>query len=413
MHTKLRTLAFWAWAFSILPISSSLGASEVAAPKLLQLRTSATDGTIDWADAQMLAGVDRVEIARFGLQVQRVRVERTDRDAFLWHGRVIGALGDAVLAVRGQRVAGRNPTPAGVLAVEAMADGTSRIFEVESDAFDACAGGKVPPIGVDDETIVAPETSAHGKAALGGETTVIDVLVLFTHASRASSGGVEGIMSTVDASIASANSVFANSGVDLELRVVAAKETSIPESGDLETDLDVLAADAHIGRLRDAYGADMVAMMVEHQGACGQAFVQRRVGADFAPWSYQVTARHCAVANLSFAHETGHVLGAEHDPGNAIPSQYASYRWSFGHYHLGRYRTLMAYPTPCTGCPRVPYFSSPTVVVDGLPTGVDGYRDNARTVRSVARVVAGFRDEVVFVDGFESGDLALWSDSVF
>jgi hypothetical protein len=186
------------------------------------------------------------------------------------------------------------------------------------------------------------------------------------------------------------------------------------DSGDMGADLSWLAQDAATAALRNAVGADMVSLLVEGGNACGIGYVMRNPGPGFAGSAYQVTARSCAVGNLSFAHEHGHNMGMEHDPANGPTPATASFPWSFGHFVNGSYRTVMSYATQCVGgCTRVPHFSNPDVLHAGVPTGIAELRDNARSGDSTAPIVANFRDSgavaLIFRDGFENGATSSWS----
>ena len=158
----------------------------------------------------------------------------------------------------------------------------------------------------------------------------------------------------------------------------------------------------------------MVSLMVESGSACGVGFVMRSPGAGFASSAFQVTARSCAVGNLSFAHEHGHNMGFEHDPANGTTPANASFPYSFGHFVNGSYRTVMSYSTQCSsGCTRVAHFSNPDILHNGVPTGIADQRDNARSGDATAPIVAKFRAAIVvgqiFADGFESGTAGAWS----
>jgi hypothetical protein len=139
----------------------------------------------------------------------------------------------------------------------------------------------------------------------------------------------------------------------------------------------------------------MVGLIVENGGGfCGIASVMRNPGSSFQSSAFQVTARGCAVGNLTYAHEHGHNMGFEHDPANGAPPNVASYPWSFGHNVSGVFRTVMSYQCP-QGCTRVPHFSNPDVTQSGFPTGIAGHRDNHRTGDLTAPIVADFRSKDV------------------
>jgi hypothetical protein len=50
----------------------------------------------------------------------------------------------------------------------------------------------------------------------------------------------------------------------------------------------------------------------------------------------------------------------------------------------------MSYKASCEGCPRLPVWSNPTVLIDGEPAGTDS-ADNARVLLEQAPRVAAFR----------------------
>jgi hypothetical protein len=51
---------------------------------------------------------------------------------------------------------------------------------------------------------------------------------------------------------------------------------------------------------------------------------------------------------------------------------------------------MMAYKDSCDGCPRVPVWSSPNILIQGVSAG-DAESDNARVIVENAARVAGFR----------------------
>jgi hypothetical protein len=122
----------------------------------------------------------------------------------------------------------------------------------------------------------------------------------------------------------------------------------------------------------------------------------RSPGQGFAPSAYQVTARGCAVGNLTYAHEHGHNQGFEHDPANGAPPNVASHPFAFGHYVSGSYRTIMSYASECTGgCVRVPHWSNPNVAHNGVPTGISGERENWLASNLNDEYTERFRDSAV------------------
>jgi len=137
-----------------------------------------------------------------------------------------------------------------------------------------------------------------------------------------------------------------------------------------------------VAGVRDALGADLVAMLVRPSttpDACGIAFIMTSVSTAFAPSGYSVTDTNC-ISNLTFPHELGHNMGLRHDwyVDNAITP------FVFGHGHVdtsARFRTIMSYPDLCASlgitCARLMAFSNPSLTFNGAPTGVPaGTRSN-------------------------------------
>ena len=123
--------------------------------------------------------------------------------------------------------------------------------------------------------------------------------------------------------------------------------------------------------LRDKYRADVAVLIVDDPKGCGLA---TRVGAD-ANEALAVVHHACAAASYTVAHEVGHLIGARHEL-----SFVSGTKW----------RDIMSYKESCGGCPRIPVWSSRTVLVNGKPAGTVEF-DNARVIAQQAGRVAAFR----------------------
>jgi len=335
---------------------------------------------------------------------RRERVERRADDDWSWFGRIEGdGGGDVLLAVRRGRVAGLLYGALGVYQIAPAPSDRHRLAELDFASFPECAGAVEPRL---------PATAGGSEDPLADPFDEIEVMVLYTPQALASAGGHNEVRAIAQAAVDATNTAWTNSQVVPRMHLVHSGAVAHADDGNMGNDLSWLASDADVARLRDAVGADMVSLLVAGGGACGIGYVQRNPGPGFANSAFQVTALGCAVGNLSFAHEFGHNQGCEHNPENssAWPSN-GSFPWSYGHWHSANYRTVMSYSNPCTGgCTRHPYFSDSNVVFQGEPTGILDERENYRTLNSTAQYVSNFRLHVdlVFVDGFESGDTAAW-----
>ena len=320
---------------------------------------------------------------------------------YSWQGHVNGDASQIIdLSVYEDAIAGSIHTEHAVYEIQPLGDYRIKLVELIADAFPECDGGEavIQPLA---ENSLQSDTASVVRA-----TNTVDVIVVYTPEARVGAGGDSAIKAVAQAAVDAMNSSLVNSLVDTEIVLLYAGEVNYNDSSDSSADLSWLRSSTEVEALKNLYGADMTALLVNTMGGCGRGYVMRSPGASFRDYAVQVTKRSCAVGNLSFAHEFGHNMGLEHNPENSsATSATASYPWSFGHYHSGQYRTVMSYSNPCTGgCTRRQYFSNPDVSYLGLATGVDDERDNARTLRLTSPISAAFRvrvPDIIFTNGFE------------
>lgn len=344
-------------------------------------------------------------------------IEDRGTDSLLWRGGLagMGDRGEAVITVRHGHVAGRLSLSRRTyeLVPDAAGAGVSRLREIDTTRFPQ-GPDAVPPPGLSGERREPPRDETPGVSARGAP--LLEVLVVYTPTARVAAGGTAQMEAFVQAAVDVANTAYDNSQVSQDLALRGTEEIDYDESGvPVGAQLMWLRDDTGIASLRDAYAADLVAMISETPPGCGRGYVMRDPGPLFEPFAFSVIHRPCAVGNLSFAHELGHNMGLEHDPANsdAYPNG-GSYPWSFGHFVDGEFRTVMAYSTECDlGCTRVAHFSNPDVIFSGHPTGIDNQRDNARTLDLTAPIVEDFRDFVSFVDVPRSHFAWAWIEAVY
>ncbi|MEX2662099.1 MAG: zinc-dependent metalloprotease family protein [Vicinamibacterales bacterium] len=269
----------------------------------------------------------------------------------------------------------------------------------------------------------------------------IDVLVLYTSNAASHAGGQAGITNLINVGVSETNTSYANSGVAQRIRLVHAAQVSYVESSNFSTNLFDLrsgvGALSGVAALRDAYGADLVTMLVHPSSpsACGIAYVMSQVNTNFAPFGFSVTDTGCVSPNFTFAHELGHNMGARHDwyvDPSTTPFTYAH---GYVNPTVGqRWRTVMAYQDMCTAlgfsCTRVLYWANPEMrylpscdsgrfncgqlqywYYPGAPMGIPGGTrtgcpardaanancdaDDRRALNNTALTIANFRQRVV------------------
>jgi len=215
-----------------------------------------------------------------------------------------------------------------------------------------------------------------------------------------------GLMQTfAELNIYESNKAFANSGIDGRFRL--AKAYMVDEDYDESSNSFPLIL-KHISTpdgviddvfsMRERWGADMVAFLVDQPDSCGLAFTGYPVSKD---WTFAVVYWQCAAGYYSFVHELSHNLGANHDRDTeACPNTECCKKGCTNYGYRDRsmkFRTIMAYECPIYGgCPRIQMFSQPqlpyTIGRESFSVG-NIVNDNAKQIRMSWDIVASYRKE--------------------
>lgn len=287
--------------------------------------------------------------------------------------------GDVIITFRKGFVSGLIYSPGVVYEIVPRGD-SHYLVQLDQSLFPECGGD------VEGESPAASVTVPEGISSDSGDR--VDVLIMYTTATKNFLGGDAQAQAFAQQGIDATNTAYINSKIRQRVRLVSAQEFVYTETASAQTDLSNFRANATVQSLRDSTNADLAAMLGEIVGACGVGYL---IGpATGNPNNgFTVTARSCAVGNLTLAHEMGHNMGSHHNPENGGT---AVFPYSYGHYVNGSYRTVMSYVDPCTsGCVRSPYFSNPNVVYLGQPTGIPNARDNARSINNTADVISNYQ----------------------
>jgi hypothetical protein len=246
-----------------------------------------------------------------------------------------------------------------------------------------------PPAVPQETTKQQPATKgATQKTGTQPDDIIIDVIVAYTK--KAANYYVDVRRELVELSIEEANESFRQSNIGhVKLRLVHAYQTDYVEEG-AHFDHVWRFADKgdgymeEIHGLRDKYRADVAVLIVDDPNGCGLA---TRVFAD-ADEAFAVVHHECAASTYSVAHEIGHIIGARHDLN--LDKVMTPFPYGHGYVNGTRWRDIMSYKESCGGCPRVPVWSGPKVMVKGEPAGTSDL-DNARVIAEQAARVAAFR----------------------
>ena len=325
--------------------------------------------------------------------------EETGKDQFVWRGEIEGeADGLVTLSVINGKIVGDIITENGsMFSMRSVAPGIALVEELDPTQFPEEAEPsqvEKPPtperpseVGIDGDTPTAPPDDPviigwmqrigivqRAEAQPAPSETVIDVMVLYTGGVLEYAGGDdEAVLGKITQAVSDTNRSYKKSNVAQRLRLAHFDQTTYEETDDL---LDALLAFPTLSGLietRSRYNADIVVMLtkpVPRKGMCGIAHQMTGPPASsFCSEAFAVVPVNCATSKHSFAHELGHVMGANHNimfDTNGTPIQIVN---TFEHSHgfvspTNRWRTIMSYPTAACVlpvCKRIPYWSNPSV----------------------------------------------------
>ncbi|HSN77732.1 MAG TPA: M12 family metallo-peptidase, partial [Anaerolineae bacterium] len=271
-------------------------------------------------------------------------------ERFIWRGVLDGTPnGHATLAVNGASIAATVALPGALYHVTDTGEDLHLVKQTTlQDPMPEDPPEPVIEEGIEQE----PQLQGFDALPLADDGSIIDVLVVYTPAVRSQYGN-NGIKSLIDLAVDETNQSYANSQINMQLRLVHTAEVAFTEStGSMGTDLGRLQSKTdgymdEVHALRDQYHADMVSLIVANMGSCGIAYLMTTLSPTFERNAFSVVAAMCAAGYYSFGHELAHNMGANHDRANASA---ALYPYSYGYWAPDNsYRTVMAYDCPNGG----------------------------------------------------------------
>lgn len=240
------------------------------------------------------------------------------------------------------------------------------------------------------ELELAPQAEIPEPAPTTVKPAAIDVLFLYTQAVARYYRDID--RELIMLAVEQTNQSFRSSGIDnVRIEAVGSRLVDYDErdGSGLFEHLWHLAdrGDGYldeIHRMRNESRADVVVLILDSRDACGLA---TRVRAE-ADEAFVVVDQMCALTTFSVAHEIGHLIGARHD--RAVDSFSRPFPFGHGYVNGEKWRTIMAYKGSCKGCPRLPIWSSPHILIANEPAG-DATAYDARVIAEHAARVAAFR----------------------
>lgn len=331
------------------------------------------------------------------LQVDGVRKTTRSASDFSWFGTLPNG-GNAMLVVQNGDITGSVRDGTDLYQIMPVSGGVHALIAVDQSkvppehppgALPEAPRGASPDRQGLDRQGDASSTATQGEAA--ADSVRVDVLVPYTNAVAAA---VSNIGALIQLAVDESNQAYAQSNAGVVLRLVGTMQvnyteyagTSDPFSNALNDVTNGTGVMAAVHTRRDALGADEVALLISDSTYCGLGWLNSTENL-----GYVAVAYNCATGYYSFAHEIGHNFGARHDP--QVDATTTPYAYAHGFHNGNAWRTIMAYGDYCGNCPRLQYFSNPSVLYQGVAMGTSATSDNARVHRERVATIASFRPD--------------------
>lgn len=325
-----------------------------------------------------------------GVKVDALQEEisQSGPSSFVWHGKVENREaapdkreGVATFVVRDGKISASVVIGSDCYFINPLGNGLHAVVKTNPSVYPP----EHPP-GAMPNVHDAPVTRVQKEGLIQDQSVaVIRALVLYTPAVRKA---LEQFGSSPDAlatlAVESTNLASKNSHVRMSLNLAKSEEIAFVEK-DFPSDLAMLQTSAWVKTEREAAKAHVVFLLSAVSDYCGLSdAVLADKNSAFAVINYV-----CAVGNFSLAHEFGHLLGLRHE--RAADEGDKPFRNGHGYVYKNEWRTIMATRKACTFCPRIPFWSNPSVNYNGVPAGTRDYEDEADVINDTASIIAGFQ----------------------
>ena len=348
----------------------------------------------------------------------------------MWSGGQRGAGYDTVvLTVEGGRLVGRfGAAGGGAYQIHAERDGRGGMAPLVGPRPD----GPVPLCGVEAGAEDDHDAHAHVRAETFAADLPervsnpqshdrLDILVAYTATAAENWADRGGAHAAIRHAVDYLKMVFRNNRIEVEPHLVHIVQASaaLDRAGrDVGRHIaerrplwPVLRQDGDLLRLRHEHRADFVHLVTGEGilllGACGSASLlgEGMTAQDFSRSARSWTTNHpyaCPDYAVTFVHEIGHGLGANHDPANN-GGPYPFRPYAHGHTDVDvmpSLGTAMSYRGQVE-----PFFSTPRLRPWGAILGIAGERDNERTLQETVHIAVRYSDYLGSLDPAPPSDV--------
>jgi len=255
-------------------------------------------------------------------------------------------------------------------------------------------------VGIGSETLPGA-LSAFPNSGLDDAIT-ISVLVPYTKKAKDyAAQNYTSIENAIVAAFQTANFVSANSGLNIFFDMVFSYETNYVEKNTMNDLYNLQGIDEgymdEVHDLRKKHKADIV-MLIPSVSFTGGVSYLLSSEYGYPSMAFGLSRVEQFASSYTMVHEFGHILGASHHKLQGDAGLYSySYGWrDYFDDKTTRFATVMTYENLNDGqgsFPRIPYFSDPNVIVNGVPIGASD-ANNVLTMKRTKLLVSLYSDAI-------------------
>jgi hypothetical protein len=416
--TTLSFLSEFAWSqgvkfFEYIPEAAARSASVDRTLQSIKKRQHLVDTKLGRVDNAAFRGDWISIVLPDGKEIQINRTSGSSNSArdFSWIGVVRKGGGEAIFTMTDGILIGNIRLPLATYTIEPLGEGLYYVSRVAREMIPPPDRDNGPVHEPKSQSFPAPRSEQATSSTATANSPVVRILVAYTPASTSYFNGATAT-GAANQAIVTLNQAFTNSNVNVQAELAGTVSVTYTETGNFENDLASLRVHPTLTTTRNAVAADVVIILFSRlttgDSLCGLAY--RKPSSEY---SYGiVVAQWLNAAGDCFAHEVGHIFGADHNTANATGSPF-----SYGHGYqytspvispniigpIGCFRTIMAYDFTCpqgglsvrnnfsNPSIYIPYINANGVLLANIPSGNAIYANNARVLSEQGATVAAFR----------------------